>query len=483
MSEGRRQYFSRALAAVKERLAPGPAPASRSLAYPRLSTIRQTGQVIKKSVCIATPDIAGPSRNGGIGSAYAELAELLAREGHDVTVAYLRGEEVDDGSVGDWIEHYAKKHIALVPVADAAHKDDFGLAGEPALQTSYNLFVHLLGERYDLVHVSEWRGAGYFSLVAKHLRLAFADRIFAVKSSSPREWVLESVGRKIAPSDRSIIEAERGSIALADLVIGGSNHLLAWMTARGFAMPAGRVFAQPNVMAPPLPNPARRAGERVPVTELVFFGRLEPRKGLAVFCDAVEAVARKSGSFPATTFLGKEGMAMRDGEPSVQWLRKRTAGWSPKPNLQLAYDRYAALTYLQAEGRLAVMPSLIENSSIAVYEALLAHLPFVASDVGGTPELVAAQDQAEVLVEPHAESLARKLDRALRHGALVPHPSFDNGENLKTWTDFHHLPNSAILEQIYPVKDAQEPAPAWSQPFWRLAEPAIIRKIAELRKV
>ena len=51
----------------------------------------------KARVCIASPDISGPIKNGGIGSAYKALAMALARGGHEVTILYPHGTHSDDG--------------------------------------------------------------------------------------------------------------------------------------------------------------------------------------------------------------------------------------------------------------------------------------------------------------------------------------------------------------------------------------------------
>ncbi|MFT5134940.1 MAG: hypothetical protein ACI9SC_003423, partial [Gammaproteobacteria bacterium] len=42
-------------------------------------------------VCIVTQDIVGPIRNGGIGTAYRFVAELLSSHGFDVTILYELG--------------------------------------------------------------------------------------------------------------------------------------------------------------------------------------------------------------------------------------------------------------------------------------------------------------------------------------------------------------------------------------------------------
>jgi glycogen synthase len=45
-----------------------------------------------KKVLIMTPDIEGPVRNGGIGTAFTALATTLAKKGYDVDVLYTCGD-------------------------------------------------------------------------------------------------------------------------------------------------------------------------------------------------------------------------------------------------------------------------------------------------------------------------------------------------------------------------------------------------------
>ena len=87
--------------------------------------------------------------------------------------------------------------------------------------------------------------------------------------------------------------------------------------------------------------------------------------------------------------------------------------------------------------RLAVMPSTIENSSLAVYEAAICGIPFIASATGGTPELVQATDHAQVLCDPHPIPLAARMHDAVQNGAYLAAPTFDNDRNVQTWFDFH----------------------------------------------
>ena len=265
-------------------------------------------------ICIATEQITGPVRNGGIGSTYANLALMLAEQGFDVTVLYLRGEQVETQTIGHWVSHYARKGVRLVPAPDYASAERFASNADRWLRVPYNMMRWLIDNPMDVVHVSEWRGTGYLCLLAKRQGWAFARTLFVVKTSSPWMWNRLYGGHMLDRADDLVKNyAERRSVELGDVVVGGSLHLLRWMASQGYALPEGRAFVQPNVATFTSLEPLRRArtltpGTRTPIDELVFFGRLEVRKGLFIFCQAIRRLLRKGVPLPRRiTFMGKPG--------------------------------------------------------------------------------------------------------------------------------------------------------------------------------
>ena len=117
---------------------------------------------------------------------------------------------------------------------------------------------------------------------------------------------------------------ERRSVELADTVICGSAHLLGWMHEAGYALPE-RSFVWPNVFRAPDASPAagaaRAARDGVALSEVVFFGRLEPRKGLVLFIDAMDRLVRQGRAPARVTFLGKESSIRING--LTQLIRER----------------------------------------------------------------------------------------------------------------------------------------------------------------
>jgi hypothetical protein len=84
-----------------------------------------------------------------------------------------------------------------------------------------------------------------------------------------------------------------------------------------------------------------------------------------------------------------------------------------------------------------VMPSLLENSPYAVAECIEHGVSFLASDVGGTSELVAEADRARVLLPPTSDDFAAALEQALASttGVEPARPARAPEESLTAWLE------------------------------------------------
>lgn len=395
-------------------------------------------------ICIATEEIFGPVRNGGIASTYYHLARMLADDGHSVTVLYLKGTQCENRTAAHWIDFYRSLAIRFVPLPAASVEL---ICPSPRWQRSmYELYLWLRSEEpYDIVHTSEWRGGAYYALLAKRLRLAFEHTLFLVKASSPwiwnRHYRMLPLGRK---AELARMYPERRVVELADIVIGGSAHLLTFMEQKGYRLPVGRTFVQPNIIdLQDLDVEEKRSryeyGDRVKTGELVFFGRLESRKGLDIFCEAISRLLERGVQPLGVTFLGKKGerLPAHPDMTSLEFIRFQARAWPCPVSIIDSYDQDKAIEYLCASPRIAVMPSVIENSSMTVYECLVHRIPFLASAVGGTRELISEHYHHRVLIEPHPEPLADALQEVLSEGGTVAEGAFDYLENLHAWRDFH----------------------------------------------
>ena len=171
-----------------------------------------------------------------------------------------------------------------------------------------------------------------------------------------------------------------------------------------------------------------------PIDEIVFFGRLEARKGVDLFLAAYSRLcATRDMSRIKVTFLGK--FSRIEGVHSGVYVLERTRGWPAAPSLITELGQEDALKYLSRPGVLAVTPSRAENSPCVVAECLIAGVPFIATDSGGTAELIAEADRARTLCAPTPESLAERIAGALDAGAPRAELAVAQSVSRQGWLD------------------------------------------------
>jgi GT2 family glycosyltransferase/glycosyltransferase involved in cell wall biosynthesis len=383
-------------------------------------------------ICIVTSDFVGPIRNGGIGTAYYGLALALAQGGHEVTVLYVLGDYCENQDIRHWQDRCRCLGVEFVPMP---RLERLTFDGPWCQQTAYSVYEWLKPRTYDVVHFHEWRGHGYHALLAKRQGLAFTNTLLCVGTHSPYLWHKISDGVFVDTlEDIEFDFLERQSVALADVVISPSAYLVEWMKGQGWDLPRNVIVRQ-NVL-PNVPSAPVHAHKAHVVKELVFFGRLEVRKGLLTFCDALDRLAGQGlDAELRVTFLGKSSTVA--GRDSMEFLETRATAWPFSWSVIQDRDQAGAREYLQAPGRLAVVPSIVENSPYTVLECLGHGIPFIASDTGGIPELVGAEDRSRVLFHPTPRELAAKLGETLGREFLPARPAASPDAVRREWIEWH----------------------------------------------
>jgi glycosyltransferase involved in cell wall biosynthesis len=419
----------------------------KSPSNPQSKQKYQSRNQAKKKICIVSDDFLGPTRNGGIGTACSTLGETLALAGHNVTLLYSMGDYTETQPIDYWINWYKAKNITFIPLT----KNSIGLTIESSshIARSFEIYQWLKNKQYDLIYFPEWRGRGYYTALAKHQGLAFSNTIICVGVHSPTLWDCQGSYEYLNQLDQVEIDfMERQSVALADVVISPSMYMLDWLTQEEWSLPSQRIIRQ-NI----LPKNARKStlyskGQFTKPNEFVFFGRLYTRKGLIVFCDALDYLAQNPTLAGLTvSFLGKSVVV--DGKTSIDYIRQRAQRWPWRIHLLTDYDQKSAIEYLSDDGRLAVIASLVENSPYTVLECLGAGIPFLASDIGGIPELIHPDDRDYICFMPKPKELAYKLRRAVLNGVPIARPAIPFEETEKAWLEW-------VEELDVTLKDRQQ---------------------------
>jgi glycosyltransferase involved in cell wall biosynthesis len=386
--------------------------------------------VSPRRITVVTRELLGYVRVGGAGTATTYLAVALARMGHRVDVLYV-GDLPGGPMTAEWAGLYEEAGIAirLPPPSDEIV--------QPGRFTRLRAVeMALRGDVPEVVIAHDLTAPVYTALRLRQLGLAYEETLFVVFCHGTRLWAKE-VARNERVSRDVLVEAalERASVELADVIVSPSAYLIAWMRDQGWQLPEQAVvipyLTRSATAGEPPPEPAHTDGR---VQRLTFFGRFEERKGVRPFVAGINSLEPELLEGIELDFLGRETPAWTperiDGllsEHAKRALRTVT--------FETGLDQPEALASLSRRGTLAVMPSLEDNSPNTVYECLERSIPFMASNVGGIPELVAPEDRPRVLFEPTAEGVAAGLRRALSAGdaPLPPRPAFDHSDSLRKW--------------------------------------------------
>jgi glycosyltransferase involved in cell wall biosynthesis len=387
----------------------------------------------KLRVGIVVSSFEGLFINSGIGTFYSTLAEFLIKTGHSVTVVYTREQGLDPLSFQYWVSYYETQGLELVLLP---HTVSSRIDGSYFMRKSFEVYNYLNTRQFDLIHFPDWEGVGYHSLLAKQDGLSFQNTVLSVGLHGPWRWVISANTNEhdaclSEPEEIEIDYMERKSVELADLVYTPSQYLVNWLQAQSWSFPSN------IVMLPYLPGKAIKnsiaenpvdqvlaASDSKEVRELVFFGRLETRKGLTLFCDALDLIAEENLDIKVT-FLGRSVEDV-EGLSSSQYIYQRAAGkWSFDWQILSNKNRQDAMAYLHRKNVLVVIPSLIDNAPYTVYECLYAGIPFIASNTPSIAPLVAEESRSKALFELSADAIKNKVVEVYQQGLFQVAGVFD----------------------------------------------------------
>jgi glycosyltransferase involved in cell wall biosynthesis len=370
-----------------------------------------------RRITVVASELLGRAGTGGAGTADSLLAVALGRHGHEVELLVASGREIGVLSP-EWTDAYAAAHVS-VRVLERLER-----VRPPYLAPALEVYRALRDRRPEVVIADEWRGLAYFALRARQTGIGFSDTAFVTHCHSPARVLAEFAG-KVPDTLARFAEdvTERASIELADAVVSPSEWLLGWMRAHGWPVPESAAVIQYLRQGVALDELVARAPSADPIHRLAFFGQLREGKGIRIFLEALEQLDPIE-----VVFLGSE---------SKRWTRAEIVRLHPEARVETGLTRESALAELMLPGTLAVMPSLLDNSPNTVSECIEHGVPFVATNTGGIPELVAAEDRERVLCRPTADDLAAALSRALSSSPpFAPaRPARNAAESLAAWLD------------------------------------------------
>lgn len=386
---------------------------------------------------LLTTEFEGLGQNGGVGTYYRELARALSGSGWTIILVILGGFlKVDSQSPPSNVDClidlvHVDELLLLTPLHLAMRA---AVASDPNQLTGLNclIFLQALAARYPEVPIfaefHEMFGFGCLSAMARKVGLLGDNVSIGVTMHSGHEWIYEA-NRAILNRDNReflrIANREEQSFFDATLPMYPSDSLnqivcsYGWRTAHAKRLPYFVPVLDPaGDDQPPI--------SRSLVPELIFFGRLEERKGLIEFIDAVlELAAIGTGSF-CVTFLGKSIPLFSAHLPrttSHAYIAQRLGGRVP---FQVFSDRSSddAIAYVkESTAAVVCLASPTDNFPNAALEMGQIPIPLVVSDTVGFHQTLSLVNRVDGLFwfEPGSVgSLQRQLHAALLALGDVP---------------------------------------------------------------
>lgn len=360
-------------------------------------------------------ELMGSTKCGGIGTAMSALAELLSRAGHDVELIFcpFYGPQIlDKELIADWADRGVE--ISYFPRCwDGSSYPEHS-------DYSYSL-ARFISERghFDVLHFHDSAGYAAVPLLMRASGLAFTNTKILVTVHGPSRWHRSANGLPWNKDEAYQHHFEGLSFQLADAVISPSEYMASWIaekfknTKKSIVVPNALPIASRSFKR-------RRRQTKRHFKRLVFFGRVEVRKGIDVFLDAIHKVISLGIYDFEVLILGKLG----DGY-SRDWFHHRTNNWPVHVRVEDEKDHSEALDILRDGESLVVIPSQTDNSPYTVYECLERGVPLIASSTGGIPELFSAKDRECWLFSPSDfEGLAGLIVSALKHGTRLAQLAF-----------------------------------------------------------
>ncbi|MFN8790408.1 MAG: glycosyltransferase [Bdellovibrionales bacterium] len=418
------------------------------------------------NIAIVSFEFPGFTKNGGIGTAYGRMATLLKKEGHDITVLYV---PIQDAAPLSKKEHQSLEsqfkniNFEIVEIT----QDLFNAHAWPVAR-SLAVFQKLKERSFDVIHFHDCLGLGWASIRAKRLGLEFQKTRLVVGLHGPNFWVHDAHGVMISDPFEYLQNCmEREALEECDEVLSPSQYMVDYLRDWGWNLPrSARVIPNVNNFGKTKKeSSSSRPIKKHEVDRLVFFGRLEPRKGIFLFLDALELLAGRTSEWSSLAppeglkivFMGKSTNLHGHGD-AAEYVAERLSRFKGLFNLEFYTDFTSENCqdyFKKNRNCLLCLPSLADNSPYAVVEALEQGLNFVSTDLGGQRELVHPDHHFDVFCPVDSHSFANMIIQKMTSEYVLPLPSKTLLNANSSWLAYHRKSSPAGRRKLNGVNARQ----------------------------
>lgn len=310
------------------------------------------------------------------------------------------------------------------------------LVGPATACTSYLLYLWLMeNDKYDVVHVPDWQGLGFFAQLAKHQGLSFQNVHFVIDVYGPSFW-RATVDQRFTASPLSLATnfIERESVRLADSIFAPLPLLLKVMESEGWTLPNRQYWlqlTQREKLGHIAESQSTTSGVQK-LTEIIYFGQLDQRDGLASFCDAIDAHADSLRECQVTF----RGETPHSSEAQLRtYLEKRSENWK-SPWQFIPTDDLSRFDSLKGDGKLVIIGGTTRSSLVLAINCSLVGMPLLYNSY-------AARTNAQLIpISPAAyfdsdKTLQEKIRQAIQNGVVSGEEADISNDHKQWWKNAH----------------------------------------------
>lgn len=397
-----------------------------------------------------------PEQQGGVGRYFLDLARGLAARGHEVRIVTTgSGHDRVDLEEGVWIHRVVKQATtappAHLPPVPAPLWDNAGPVAEEVLRIARERPV-------DAVFASIWdvEWVGVHAGTSLPIVCGYTTPFSVVRATQP-----DSIGLDTATAE-AIESLEAWAHRAAHAVQVNGEHVASSVAASsGVEFEPQARFVVPLGSGTTAGRDDERSSERSEGgrTEVLFVGRLEPRKGADLLLAAAPRILAADGDV-RLTIVGDDAI------PGAGGVTMRAAFEAEHPDLVrsgavsfLGVVDDAQLQQLQRRADVAVLPSRFESFGLVYVEAMAHATPVVALRGSGADEVV-VDGVTGVLCDEDPDALAV----AVLGLVADPASAREMGEAGRARFEEHFTAEAMVdrFERLFASVRADRPGVAWA---------------------
>ena len=393
----------------------------------------------QKVAFLVTSEYEGIFRNGGVGTHYRTLSEQLTADGWYVILLLTHSADnvVGEGRLA-WVKQvFLTRQVEQLLSLGPLHRATLSNRGQNAYDDeSFRclLFAQAVADCFRGVPVyvefPDMMGAAYQVIHAKRAGLLGANCVIGLTMHSGHEWVFEANGKHGHENPSGMWRAayyESFSFESADLVFYPSRFLRG--KVEGYGWGTGHAVHMPYFVPVLDGGGARR--EDLPAVEVgripvVFFGRLEERKGLCTFVEALQSLGPEVCQGLHVLFVGKVVPLYSAPLRHLDSRQYLEGALGREVTFSIVADLYSeeALRYVGGlKNPVVCLTSPQENFPNSALEMGQLAVNLVVSDTGGFRETLELVQRAAGVYwfEPkNPRALAGAIARAIADGLEEP---------------------------------------------------------------